>query len=347
MFMLSNGWWNQVCLLALSAALLAGCQASGSGSSDQQDYFTWVDAQGRVQQSPIIREPVEPTDNAPEQAVGEPGAVSSSPDESVDSEFNLENYPDGNQLERDGYIRPGEPQPYFTWRDAEGNIRVNYYQPDTRSAALKDRIKPPLELTPASIYQQQSDPDVAVPGKRGEPDAFAILGIEQPAQNYLAQWQSQCCDSLDTRAVEDWQSGREFGLTIDEATPVHEFVSGDSPYVLLRLPHSEAARAFVIRLRSFARDGVFVPSLALLDGRMQPVRIVTDMVADYVPESWHRRGYLEAFIPVFPEHGERWLVIYTRDEDRQGQTVIEDERGPRAIRHISSGELSLTELSER
>lgn len=337
------------CLLILAGVLLAGCQGTGPTSSSEQDYFTWVDDQGRVQQSPIIREPAE----KPAADVADHSGESSEPSEPgrtvapADPEFNLENYPDGNQLERDGYIRPGEPQPYFTWRDAEGNIRVNYYQPDTRSAVEKGRIKPPVELTPASIYQQGNGEAQAAPREGGDPDAFAILGIEQPTESYLVRWQRHCCDSLDTGAAEDWQSGREFGLNIDDASPVHGFITGHSPYLLVRLPTDKAKRGYIMRIRSFAKDGLFVPSAAFLDGNLKPVRVVTDMVADYVPESWHRRGYLEAHVPVFPEHGERWLVIYTRDEDTQGQTVVEGTRGPRAIPHVIRGELSLTELRER
>lgn len=350
--MWSKRFRTQVCLLVLSGGLL-GCQAGGSPSSGKQDYFTWVDDQGRVQQSPIIREPAEdssPAKQSPEgasddeaPASGEAGAA---PEVPADSEFNLDNYPDGNQLERDGYVRPGEPQPYFSWRDAEGNIRVSYYQPDTRSAVEKGRIKPPVQLTPASIYQQGEATGADVPREGGDPDAFAILGIEQPEDSYLKHWGTSCCGALEDSTVEEWQSGREFGLTIDEASPVHGFVSGRSPYLLVQLPNGEAERGFIMRMRSFAREGVFVPSVAFLDSDRRPVRIVTDLVADYTPESWHRRGFLEAFIPVFPEHGERWLVIFTRQEDTQGQTVVEDERGPRVIRHITQGELSLTELSE-
>lgn len=357
MHMRSKRFGSQVVLLALSGSLLVGCQSAGGPSSGTQEYFTWVDDQGRVQQSPIIREPeeaareetasAESNDGVPAGTVASSAQSGSPTEQAADSEFNLENYPDGDQLERDGYIRPGEPQPYFSWRDAEGNIRVSYYQPDTRSAVEKGRIKPPVQLTPASIYQQGGVAEPEASREGGDPDAFAVLGIEQAEQSYLEQWAARCCTELETGAVEQWHSGREFGLTLDEASPVHRFASGDSPYVLVQLPAGEAETGFILRLRSFARDGLFVPSVAFLDRDMRPARIVTDLVAEFTPESWHRRGFLEAFIPVFPEHGERWLVIFTRDEDVRGQTVIEDERGPRAISHVTRGELSLTELDER
>lgn len=341
--MWSHRFRNRVCLPLIAAGLISGCQTSGRPSAGEQDYFTWVDAQGRVQQSPIIRKPAEATPPVANEENPETGVEETE----RDPEFNLENYPDGNQLERDGYVRPGEPQPYFSWRDAEGNIRVSYYQPDTRSAVEKGRIKPPVELTPASVHRKSDMPATVTPRDGGDPDAFAMLGIDQPEDSYLDRWGGRCCTDLDTANVEEWQRGREFGLEIDQNSESHTFLSGDSPYLMVRLPAGEERNGFVMRLRSFARDGLFVPSVAFLDADRAPLRIVTDIVADFVPESWHRRGYLEAFIPVMPEHGERWLVIYTREDDLRGQTVVDEERGPLRIPHVREGELSLTELSDR
>ena len=95
-----------------------------------------------------------------------------------------------------------------------------------------------------------------------------------------------------------------------------------------------------------SHEGMFVPSVAFLDASFAPVRIVTDLVASYVPESWYQYGYLHAYIPVFPSRGERWMVIFTRGADLAGQTVIEDKYGPKAIPHTRTGELSLSRAGE-
>ncbi|EON92877.1 hypothetical protein MARLIPOL_08989 [Marinobacter lipolyticus SM19] len=328
--------------VTMALAALVGCQADGSSPSSREGYFTWVDDKGRVQHSRIIRES-EPESEQPsrDKARSEQSASAD------DSEFNLENYPDGNELERRGYVRPGEPQPYFTWQDAEGNIRTSYYQPDTRSEVEKGRIRPPVKLTPASIYHRSAYSAPVTKREGGDPDAFAILGIDDAGDGFLKRWAGNCCEDFGRGDVEVWRSDREFGVTLDDSSPVHDFMTGRSPYRLIRLPAGAEKRDFILRLRSFANDGLFVPSIAFLDTSMKPVRIVTDLVAEYVPETWHRHGYLEAFIPVFPGHGERWMVIFTRDEDLQGQTVVEDKRGPRAIHHSLRGELGLAEIRER
>lgn len=342
-------------LVATCLALaVTGCQSSGPESSGSRDgYFTWVDEQGQVRHTPIpkaSRDDEGEDDSGGNEGspadTGRTGSRESAGSGARDDEFNLENYPDGNQLEKDGYIRPGEPQPYFTWRDAEGNVRVSYYQPDTRSAVEKGRIKPPVQLTEASIYQPgEASGDASLP-EGADPEALAVLDMEQGAESFFAQWSRECCQNLERSESEKWQHGREFGIDMDESAPVHPFSTGKSPYRLVRLPSADAHRDFILHLRSFSRDGVFVPSVAFLDGSFTPLRVVTDLVAEYVPESWHSHGYLEAYIPVFPSRGERWMVIFTRDEDLAGQTVIEGKYGPEAIPHTRTGELGLSREGE-
>ncbi|WP_223793248.1 MalM family protein [Marinobacter sp. F4216] len=314
--------------------------------SDRDGYFTWVDEMGRVQYSRIVNDPEDENDASEDPVHAKLAEV---PAESLDedSEFTLENYPDGNQLERDGYIRPGEPLPYFTWRDAEGNVRVSYFRPDTRSELEKGTVAAPVELSPASIYQTGSSvmplPDQV---EGADPNAFAILGIESGADDYLARFGESCCLALRRGEHSEWQQGRAFGVDISEDSPAHDFLSGSSPYHLVALSSVIDQPDFIMRLRSYASDGVFVPSLLFLDRDFQPLRLVTDMVSAYTPESWSRLGFLESFIPVFPGEGERWVVIFTRQEDLAGQTVVEGRRGPRAIPHIAAGELGLMRVED-
>lgn len=335
------------CHLLVAACLtlvLVGCQSSGPGSSaSREGYFTWVDDQGQVRHTRIPRTASDENGDAASEAAGGVSPESSdSAGSASHDEFNLKNYPDGNQLEKDGYVRPGEPKPYFTWTDAQGNVRASYYQPDTRSAVEKGRIKPPVELTDASVYQATEDADKGVLPQGASPEALAVLGVEPGGGSFFERWAGQCCAALERGESETWQQGREFGVSIDESAPVHRFATGQSPYRLIRLPSAKEQSDFILRLRSFAKDGVFVPSVAFLDASFTPQRIVTDLVADFVPESWHSHGYLEAFIPVFPGRGERWMLVFTRDNDLAGQTVIEGKYGPEAIPHIRTGELGLS-----
>ena len=89
-----------------------------------------------------------------------------------------------------------------------------------------------------------------------------------------------------------------------------------------------------------------VPSLVVLAGKLEQLRLVTYLVMEFTPENWHRRGYLEAWVPAFPGQGERWLVLFTREQDLEGQTVIETRAGPEKIPHIRHGEIGLMQVEE-
>ncbi|MBW0146578.1 MalM family protein [Marinobacter arenosus] len=341
----------KLAVISVVAGLATGCQVGGAPVSERDGYFTWVDEQGRVRYSPIVKPPVKESDSETELATtsagGDPGvktraeASEMSKALAEETEYTLENYPDASELAKDGYVRPGERQPYFTWRDAEGNLRVSYFQPDTRSDEEKGRVPPPIELTPASIYHAGPDLEPREPVAGSDPDAFAVLGIESGNEDYFARFSESCCRGLDTSNHEEWQKGREFGVDLDPQSPVHGFLTGTSPFQLIDLASVADRTDFIARIRSYDHDGIVVPSLVFLDSEFQPVRLVTDLVSPYEPETWSRRGFLEAWVPVFPAEGERWMVIFTRTEDLDRQTVIETDRGPKAIPHVDHGEIGL------
>lgn len=350
-----NGSVGKSALCLFLAALLGGCQIGGSTVSEREGYFTWVDEQGRVRYSPIAGAGGRHSDEDAQErrnseVAAEPGRSDkgASPESGLqeETEYTLENYPDATELEKDGYVRPGERQPYFTWRDAEGNVRVSYYRPDTRSDIEKGLVEPPVQITEASVYHGKPDGADQIPVEGHDPDAFAILGIEAPTDDFLTRFSATCCESLNVLSRQGWQSGREFGVTLSDASETHPFLTGTSTYQLISLPDANKHRSLVIRLRSYAKDGVFVPSLVFLDENMAPLRLVTDLVMDFTPENWHRRGFLEAWVPAFPGQGERWLVLFTREQDLEGQTVVETRAGPRKIPHIRGGEIGLMQVEE-
>jgi hypothetical protein len=323
--------------------------------SEREGYFTWVDEQGRVRYSPIAGTGNKESDKDAQEQGGSGAAVEPSQSDNgagpesglrEETEYTLENYPDAGELEKDGYVRPGERQPYFTWRDAEGNVRVSYYRPDTRSDLEKGLVAPPVQITEASVYHGGPEGPDQTPVEGYDPDAFAILGIDAPTDDYFTRFSATCCDSMDAASRQEWQSGREFGVTLSYGSVTHPFLTGTSPYQLVALPDADKHASLVIRLRSYAKDGVFVPSLVFLDETMAPLRLVTDLVMDFTPENWHRRGYLEAWVPAFPRQGERWLVLFTREQDLEGQTVMETGNGPRKIPHIRRGEIGLMQVEE-
>lgn len=327
----------------LGALVLAGCQSAGAPVGEREGYFSWVDEQGRVQYTRI-------PDSEPEAGRSRADGHARSgaaPPQSFDeeTEYTLDNFPDGDDLAKAGNVRPGQRQPYFTWRDADGNVRVSYYTPDTRTEVEKGLIAAPVKLTPARVYHR-TESQVTEPVAGYDPDAFAILGIDQQAEDEFTAFSRSCCEQLSVRSSQPWQEGREFAVRLAPESPEHDFSSGRSPFQLIALPADASAPAFVARLRSYAHNGLVVPSLAFLDEELRPVRLVTDLVLDYTPETWRQRGYLEAWLPVFPDQGERWLIVFTKVQDLQGQTVIETRHGPKAIPHVRFGELGIATFED-
>ncbi|GGC74158.1 MalM family protein [Marinobacter halophilus] len=326
-----------------AALLLAGCQSASAPVGEREGYFSWVDEQGRVQYTRI---PESEREAARSRADGhaESGAA---PTQSLEeeTEYTLDNFPDGDKLAKAGNVRPGQRQPYFTWRDADGNVRVSYYTPDARTDVEKGLIAAPVELTPASVYHR-TESHYTEPVEGYDPDAFAVLGIDQEPEDEFTAFSRSCCEQLAGRSSQPWQEGREFAVRLEQESSEHDFSSGRSPFQLIALPADVSAPAFVARLRSYAHNGLVVPSLAFLDEDLRPVRLVTDLVLDYTPETWRQRGYLEAWVPVFPGQGERWLIVFTKAQDLQGQTVIETRHGPKTIPHVRFGELGIATFED-
>lgn len=239
-----------VCVLAL--LLLAGCQVGGSGITEREGYFSWVDEQGRVRYSRIpeaqhqgavkgeqIVAPVSASDEIVEpedDRAHSESARGAAAKLEENLEYTTENYPDGEELAKKGFIRPGQRQPYFTWRDANGIVRVSYYTPDMRTEEQKQAAQAPVILSDATVYLPAAV-NGHTPVEGYDPDAFAILGVEDTA-TFFSVFAETCCQTLPARDFQEWQKDREFGVRFDDDTPRHSFSTGDSPYRLISLPSS-------------------------------------------------------------------------------------------------------------
>ncbi|MBN7769454.1 hypothetical protein KUV44_03220 [Marinobacter daepoensis] len=339
---MGRGRAGKVLSSVVALALMSGCQTGGE-RPEREGYFSWVDERGRVQYSRIPEsQPEESKETlSPSEPVSDEGVALAL---ETAAEYTADNYPDGNELAKNGFVRPGQRQPYFTWLDADGVVRVSYFTPDTRGEVQKKGDNAPVTLTEASVYLPSGQEHHA-PVEGYDPDAFAILGIADTA-SFFSVFAQRCCEQLPARDFQEWQEGREFGVRFEKDTPRHRFSTGDSPYKLIALPSGAFVPGFVMRIRSYEQEGVLVPSLAFLDKNLKPLRVVTDLVFDYQPESWHKRGYLEGWVPAFPGQGERWLVLYTRPQDLAGQTTLDSGSSVRAVPHTTVGELGIATFED-
>jgi len=261
-----------------------------------------------------------------------------------DVPLDLAHYPDANQLAEEGYQRPEDGLPYFTWTDAEGNLRTSYYRRGDMSESESSRSPTPgasVTLTPARELRAP-----APPSAEPLPEAFAVLGLDAPSDE-LEHLADGCCADMAIVEPVDWKTGREFEVRFDGSTTEYDFSDGKSPYRLIRLPSADEYAEMNFRLRSFNRGGVLIPSLIFLDAELNPLRAVQDIAFKYNPETWHRLGFMEATLSANPAEGERWLLIYSREKDQGARSVVvvDGQRG--AIRHLTQGFISLQTLKDR
>lgn len=284
--------------------LLVGCVGQTPDLSDD-GFYTWVDETGQVRHERIPHQDPDEADADAEET--ETDSEKSGP-VTMPDEVELV-MPPGFDEE----ATEDDRQPYFTWRDAEGNLRYDFYEPETDTRPIHDRREEP-GLSSAQITRRGDaglSPDA-------DPQAASIMGLD--SRNRLDIFAESCCQELDRSGVSTLPENRGQEFVFDRDSPRHEFATGESRYALARIPQTDKD---VLRIRSFIRDGAFLPTVVLLDRDFEPVRMITDIAFDHTPETWRRYGHLEARLPWREQGNERWILLITRETDVVSQTRIE------------------------
>lgn len=346
------------------AALLA--LAAPFASADR--YFTWVDAQGEVrttlvkdgklrgeaEEAPsgaatqdvqgIPPSAVTPAPGAPRTAAPKSNARFGLPAE--DPVFNLANFPDAEALEAAGYVREGDPSPFYTWTDATGTLHNSPFNPGKEKNLLRKKEREAESvLLPGQKHNftdaQVSRRDAGLPSGARQ-HAAAVLGLQGAAPELIDRFAETCCETFRRGDVHRLDRERGTSVRIDATAPVFDFPTGRSPYRIVQLP--EPGGVLALTIRSYVDGSVFLPTLVFLDAEWRPVRLVTDIGFTYEPESWYRYGYLEASLPIESEAGERWLVVMSKGEDLQGQGASASRSSdlPGDVQPSRSGEIELS-----
>lgn len=265
----------------------------------------------------------------------------------ADSQYNLKNYPDGEDLARHGYVRDPNHRPFYSWVDAMGIEHSTPYQPPPDKQELESTRKRAKGAGPVAGHSLYTEARILRPGmatgipRTANPAAIKFLGLDK-TPSLFASFTAHCCQKLAKVDMVDLPADRSFEVKLDEKAPEHRFSTGLSPYKLVKLPVS--GKPYDLQLRSFIHHGVFVPSLVFMTRDFKVTRVVTDLVFDYSPETWFRYGFLHARLPVHPDRGERWLLIFSRKKDINDVTVIERDGQTLNIPHKGSGSIGLEKV---
>ena len=313
----------RVLILLFLPLLLAGC--GGQPTQEEEGFYTWVDESGQLRRTPIPGSGEEQDSDSQDVAETQDGEKEQGKEHPV---YNLDNFPDGNEQ----LSRLEEQQPYYTWIDSQGNVHNTPY--DQEAEAADPIIEPPQQLS-ASDARVARRGGGLFPDEGGEPELALLLDLDQ--QKRLVRFAERCCSDLSDGEALSLGEQRRLSLSFDSSQS-HGFPERDSVYRLIRLPEN-ASRSY-IRLRSFIRDGAFVPSLAFLDADLKPTRLVTDIVFEHHPQTWRRRAFLQAHVPLRELEQTRWLLIYSEAEVGF-ESLLAGESGPVAIDHRPDGVMEL------
>ncbi len=313
------------------AALLAGGCASDSGEA-QSGMRTWVDERGQVRYSPAPATGSEQSGDGDQGETPDSGADNpATEDDPAHPLFNLQNFPDASNQS------PDKERLFYSWRDAEGRVFNTPYLYEEESMGRVMREREAEDASEARVTTRETN---AAPGFRADSRAAAVLGLGEGSRNRLDAFAERCCEGLPRLEYYELTPERRLSVGIDEDTAVHRFSSGRSRFALVRLPGDGAHS--LLRVRSYIREGgFFFPNAVFLDGGFQPLRLVTDLVLEYSPETWRRYGYMEARLPLRPDSGERWVVLFSRAADLETSTAVGGEGRRTRLNHREQGSLAL------
>ncbi|MEQ6885153.1 MalM family protein [Salicola sp. Rm-C-2C1-2] len=322
-------------LLALMVLVAGGCTTGGSEAA-KGGMRAWVDERGQVRYAPGPQEnDANETDSQPEKDSGFENTASPhrQGQGGAHPEFNLEQYPDAGEKAQNGDTN----ELFYSWRNAEGRVFNTPYLYEEETMGRVIREEAPVRASQARVITSEA---VNAPGFRPDSEAADVLGVGKGGRNRLNSFSEQCCGQLPRLEFQKLEPERTLPVNLGEETRVHRFSTGKSRFCLVRLP--EEPERSLIRIRSFVRNGGYlVPSAVFLNGGFQPVRIVTDLVMEYSPETWRRYGHMSARLAIRPKSDERWLVLFTRSDDLESSTEVGKEGQRHRLTHESAGSLSL------
>ncbi|WP_447747647.1 MalM family protein [Pseudomonas nicosulfuronedens] len=293
-------------MIDLSATQWPGSRPAGES---KRRYFTWVDAQGNLQNSFYAAGQVAP---------GRADYVLPNGDHSAE-------YIDAESYEDRGFVRSENGNPYFTWVDDKGQIRNSPITGEQRAETFRrgGQEGSNIAFTEGRQIDLKGRPS-NLPGLDGageQTDAMKALlkGSGKTLDDLYVDLQRRCCDQMGDGDFTELTSDEPRYEELNKFSPSFDFPMGKSYFVAMKLPNSQ--RVYGLRVRSFANHQVVYPSLLFLDEQKRPTRLVSDAVYKLNPETWYRYAFIEGTIPVRANQGERYVLLLTTDEDRSLQTL--------------------------
>lgn len=303
-------------------------------SESKRRYFTWVDANGILQNSFYADRSLLSSGS---EVLLSTGQLSSA-------------YIDADELEGRKYRREGDDGQYFTWVDEQGRMQNSRLNPRVSSGSGSESGA--IEFTEGRQIKFAKKP-VRLPHLDGQRTAAmtALLVGSGQAEGLYAELADRCCSQLpDADFTELFAEEPRFEV-LNRFSPRLDFPMGRSYYAAVKLPKTRTR--YGLRVRSFANKQVVYPSLLFLDAQKRPTRLVSDAVYQLHAETWSHYAFIEGVVQIAPAARERYVLVLTTDEDRRLTTLdnkpfkrplqkaVVDEDGMQVHAHAEVGSFEL------
>ncbi len=302
-----------------------GLQVNPKAPKEQKrKYFTWVEADGRTNNTEYASVP-QKVEN--KKIVIQGGELA-------------DDFIDGDLLAKKGFLRDGSEKPYYTWVDPTGRLITSEYKPGPDYSSVSTAV---IDYTDGQefVYNESDVNQIAslgalVPAMNAEPQT--VISVDK---KLVLRLREVCCNQIPDSEFLSLSSSGSVYEKITKLSPSYEFPTGTSHYLPISLPVSQ--QSYGLKIKSFAQKGLFYPVLLFLDEDKEPLRYVTDSVVEYHPESWDRYAYLEGRIQIKPSSKERYVLIFTTESDLD--RVIDQHKSYASLKGHEHSKLGNLEVS--
>ena len=284
-----------------------------SAKERKRKYYTWVEADGRTHNTEYAATPQK---IEKKEQVLQGGVLAS-------------DFVDADQLARQGFMRDGDENPYYTWVDPTGRLVSSQYQPGPAYSGVSKNV---IDYTEGNqhVFNQKLVATDSIQISKNESLGAVLPAMDQKPQSVItldkklaARIKDTCCAQLAPSSFYPLSPDVSVYEKLNELSPSYDFPTGHSYFIPIRLPVSQ--QTYGIKVKSFAQKGLFYPVLLFLDENRQPTRYVTDAVVEYHEETWNRYAHLEGRIQIKPSYKERFVLVFTTEEDLKRVTQQKKE----------------------
>ncbi|GAA3910615.1 MalM family protein [Litoribacillus peritrichatus] len=290
---------------------------------EKRKYYTWIEADGRTNNTEYASRPQSVDLN---QVVINGGELAS-------------DFVDADELARKGFVRDGGEKPYYTWVDPTGRLLSSEYQP----AGISPASRGVIDYTDRKEFVFDASEN-ANGGGLGELVPYMKASEESVVshnKDKVSRLKDVCCAQLQDADFYSLTPDNSVSEKLNDLSPSYRFPTGESYYVAVSLPISDIT--YGLKIKSFSDKGILYPVLLFLDENKEPTRYVTDSVIEYHPETWRRLAYLEGRIQIKSSYKERYVIIFSSEEDFNRLT--REEKEVTGISKLAYSKLGSVEVS--